>query len=84
MARHSGQPQVSFSDAFFEWFNHQEMVYAECPYAGIDFRGHPDLVLPAGEQWSVIGKISDHIPVYCFYNAPMLSFIKTNQTHVLM
>jgi len=49
MARHAGQPQVSFSDTFFEWFNRQEMVYAECLYAGMDFLGDPDLVLPAGE-----------------------------------
>lgn len=66
------------------WFNRQEMVYAKCLYAGMDFRGDPDLVLPDGEQWGVIGKISDHIPVYCFYNVLVLSFIKTNQTHVLM
>ena len=56
MARHAGQPQVSFSDAFIEWFNHQQMVYAEYPYAGMDFQDDPDLVLLASEQWGVIGK----------------------------
>ena len=56
MARNVGQLQVSSSDTFFEWFNHQQMVYAEYPYAGMDFRGDLDLVLPAGEQWGVIGK----------------------------
>ena len=79
MARHVGQSQVSFSDTFFEWFNCQEMVFAECPYAGMDFWGDPDLVLPAGEQWGVIGKISDHITIYCFYNVLVLSFIEPNQ-----
>jgi len=44
MARHAGQSQVSFFDTFFEWFNHQEMVFSEYPYAGMDFRGDPDLV----------------------------------------
>lgn len=55
------------------------MVYAKCPYAGMDFRGDPDLVLLAGEQWGVTSKASDHIPVYCFYNVLVLSFTKTNQ-----
>jgi len=49
MARHAGQSQISFSDAFFEWFHCQEMVFAEYPYIGMDFRGDPDLALPAGE-----------------------------------
>ena len=78
MARNAGQSQISFSDTFFEWFNHQEMVYAECPYAGMDFRGDPDLVLPASEKWGAIGKFSDHISIYYFHNFLMLSLIKTN------
>ena len=32
------------------------MVFSEYPYAGMDFRGDPDLVLSAGEQWGAIGK----------------------------
>ena len=67
MARHAGQSQVSFSDTFFEWFNRQEMVFSEYPYAGMDFRGDPDLVSLAGEQWGAIGKFSDHISVYRFF-----------------
>ena len=42
------------------------MVFAEYPYVGMDFRGDPDLVLSAGEQWGAIGKFSDHISVYHF------------------
>ena len=57
MARHVGQSQVSFSDTFFEWFNRQEIFFSEYPYAGMDFWGDPDLVLPAGEQWGVMGKM---------------------------
>jgi len=49
MSRHAGQSQISFSDTFFRWFDRQEMFYSEYPYAGMDFRGDPDLVLPAGE-----------------------------------
>lgn len=46
---------------------------------GMDFRGDPDLVLSAGAQWGVIGKFSDHISIYCFYNVLTLYLIKTNQ-----
>ena len=56
MSRHVGQSQISFSNTFFGWFDRQEMVYSEYTYAGMDFRGDPDLVLPASEQWGVIGK----------------------------
>lgn len=73
MSRNAIQPQISFSDTFFEWFDHQEMVYAKFPYAGMDFRGDPDLVLLAGKQWGVMGKYSYHIFVYCSYNVIMLS-----------
>jgi len=68
MSWHAGQPYISFSETFFEWFDHQEMVYVRFPYAGMDFRGDPDLVLPAGEQWGVMGNflltISLFIVVY--------------------
>ena len=57
MARNVGQSQISFSDAFFEWFDRQEMVFAKYPYVGMDFRGDPDLALQAGKQWSVMGKM---------------------------
>jgi len=52
---------LSFSGSTIRrWF------FSEYPYAGMDFRGDPDLVMPAGEQWGVIGKLSDHISVYGF------------------
>ena len=28
----------------------------EYPYAGVDFRRDPDLILPDGAQWGAIGK----------------------------
>ena len=62
------------------------MVYSEHSYAGMDFRGDPDLVLPAGEQWGAIGKFFDHIHVYRFSFIMSLCFILStlNQTHVFM
>jgi len=49
MSKHVGQSHISFSDTFFRWFDCQEMVYSEYPYAVMDFWGDPDLVLLAGE-----------------------------------
>ena len=57
MSRHADQSYISFSDSFFEWFDHQEMVFAEYPYVGMDFQGDSNLALPAGEQWGAIGKM---------------------------
>ena len=75
MSRHASQSQFSFFDTLFRWFDHQEMVFAEYPYVGMHFRGDPDLVLLAGEQWGVIGKTSLTISLFiafimflCFSN----------------
>ena len=86
MSRHAGQSQVSFFDTFFGWFDRQDMVYSGYPYAGMDFRGDPDLVLLAGKQWGAIGKLFDHIHVYRFPLIMSLCFIlsRLNQTHVFM
>ena len=86
MSRHAGQSHISFYDTLFGWFDRQEMVYSNYPYAGMDFRGDPDLVLPAGEQWGAIGKFFDHIPIYNFSFIMSLCFIlsRLNQTHVFM
>lgn len=58
MAIHAGQSYISFFDAFFKWFNRQEMVFMEYPYIRMNFQGDPTLALPTGEQWSAIGKIT--------------------------
>jgi len=80
MSRHAGQSHISFSDTFFGWFDCQEMVYSEYPYAGTDFWGDPDLVLPAGEQWGAIGKIlTISLFIVSLYNVLVLYSIKTNQ-----
>ena len=33
----------------------QEIFVQDWPYAGLDFRNDPDLVLPPGEQWDDAG-----------------------------
>ena len=53
MARHpdEGAAVVRFSESYFDWLEGQLFVIQDFPYAGMDFRGDPDMVLPQGEQW---------------------------------
>ena len=74
MARHAGQSKITFADAFFRWFEWQDMAFSEYPYIGMDFRGDPDLVLPDGGQWGDLGKYFDLITVYCFLFIMSLCF----------
>ena len=74
MARHAGHSQITFTDAFFRWFERQDMAFSEYPYIGMDFRGDPDLVLPDGEQWGDLGKYFDLITVYSFFFIMSLCF----------
>ena len=37
MSRHAGKPQITFTEAFFRWFECQEMVFSEYPYVGMAF-----------------------------------------------
>lgn len=57
MARHVGQSSITFSIAFFSWLHRKHIVIEEHPYAGMDFRGDPDLRLLVGAQCGDIGKL---------------------------
>ena len=57
MGRHAGQSTIVFSTAFFARFWRHIISIDEYAYAGVDFRGDPDLVLPEGTQWGAIVKI---------------------------
>ena len=41
---------------FFYWLQGQVVMVEDYAYAGLDFRGDPDLVLPEDAQWGNIGK----------------------------
>lgn len=51
-----GQP-VSWGPESVEWMNHQQVIVEDWMYAGMDFKGDPDMLLPLGEQWDKRGKI---------------------------
>ena len=43
---------------FFPWWWRQIVAIDDYPYAGIDFRGDPDMPLPPGVAYGDIGKES--------------------------
>ena len=45
-----------YDDDFYIWWERQLLALEQFPYAGMDFRGDPDLVLPPGGIWGEMGK----------------------------
>ena len=56
MARHVVGPIVRYDDTFFDWLQGQVLMVEDYAYAGLNFRGDPDLALPEDAQWGDIGK----------------------------
>jgi len=71
MARHpdEGAAVVRFSDSYFHWLEDQVFSIQDFPYAGVDFRGDPDMVLPQGEQWDDRGTLffTSFLIMYIFF-----------------
>ena len=57
-------PRTTWYDELFQWWREQIITVDEYPYAGMDFRGDPDLVLPPGEAWGAVGKFA----IFYLYN----------------
>ena len=60
-----------FKPEYFQWLENQVFSIQDLPYAGIDFRGDPDMVLPPGEQWDESGKILFNIfpiLIFCYFS----------------
>ena len=59
MARHPDEAAavVRFLDSYFHWLEDQVFSIQDFSYAGVDFRGDPDMVLPQGEQWDDRGTL---------------------------
>ena len=50
-----GSVQSVYDDAFYLWWERQLPALEQFPYAGLDFWGDNDLVLPPGGAWGVPG-----------------------------
>ena len=44
-----------YDDDFYFWWERKLPTLEHFPYAGMDFRGDPDLVLPPGGAWGELG-----------------------------
>jgi hypothetical protein len=60
MAQHVAGPIIRYDDTFFDWLQPQMLMVDNYAYAGLDFRGDPDLVLPEDAQWGDLGKKYTH------------------------
>ena len=49
-------PIIKYNDAFFDWLRPQILMIDDYVYAGLEFRGDLDLVLPEGFHWGYLGK----------------------------
>ena len=59
MPRGGGGRLVAWGVHFREWLDRKVIFIEDWPYAGIDFRGDPDMPLPAGEHWDDGGMTLD-------------------------
>ena len=50
-----GSVQSVYDDDFYFWWEQQVPALEQFPYAGIDFRGDTNLVLPPGGAWGESG-----------------------------
>ena len=62
MARHldEGTEVVRFTTEYIHWLEDQVFSIQDFPYARVNFRGDPDMVLPPGEQWDDTGNFIFH------------------------
>ena len=68
MARTGGsRVKVKYDAGFFCWLDDQILMIKDHTYAGIDFRGDPDLPLPLDAQWGDIGKKQDSKMLIVFF-----------------
>ena len=57
---------MKYDDAFFNWLGLQILMIDDYAYAGLEFWGDPDLVLPEESQWGDLGKKGICF-LQCFY-----------------
>jgi hypothetical protein len=51
-----GRVSTPYNDVFFLWWWRQIISMDDYPYAGINFRGDPDMSLPPRASYGAIGK----------------------------
>ena len=75
-------PRTTWDDEFFLWWGEQIIAVDDYPYAGMDFRGDPDLVLPPGTAWGTVGKFAKFFDLYNFFWIFSNMYEKMKNKHV--
>ena len=60
-------PRTTWDDEFFLWWIEQIIAVDDYPYAGMDFRGDPVLVLPPDAAWGAVGKFLQKFLTYMIF-----------------
>jgi hypothetical protein len=50
-----GRVPTPYNDEFFFWWRRQVIALEDYPYAGLDFKGDPNMPLPPGSAYRDIG-----------------------------
>jgi hypothetical protein len=61
-----GRVPTPYNDDFFHWWRRQIISLDDYPYAGIDFKGDPDMPLPPGTTYRDIG-MSNFFKYFIFF-----------------
>jgi hypothetical protein len=62
-----GRVSTPYNDDFFFWWRRQVIALDDYPYAGIDFRGDPDMPLPPGAAYGDIGNKFLNISFFLYF-----------------
>ena len=72
---------------FFPWWRWQIIAIEDYPYAGIDFRGDPDMPLPPGSAYGDIGNESRPLlffKIFEVFNFFCVFLIMRNQKYMVL
>jgi hypothetical protein len=58
---------MSYNDDFFFCWRRKIIALDDYPYAGIDFKGDPDMPLPPGAAYGDIGNKFLNISFFCIF-----------------
>lgn len=79
ISRHVGSSANSFSSTFFGWLCRQLIMIIDYLYMGMDLCDDPEIMIPKGERWGVIGNIFQPFEILKFCEKKLVfMFLRLN------